>query len=149
MKLLYVTDIHGVKGKYERILEIAERHKVLAVINGGDILPKEDLFGQGRFIRKYLDEYFARFERSGIYYLCYLSNDDLRIFDEQFEETCRKFTFIVNLERRKYTIAGYEFVGMNLVVDYPFRLKDRCRKDTKDYLFQRQFGKGLFSTTQG
>jgi hypothetical protein len=38
---------------------------------------------------------------------------------------------------------------MNLVVDYPFRLKDRCRKDTKDYLFQRQFGKGLLSTNEG
>ena len=149
MKLLYVTDIHGVKWKYERILRIAEYHKVVAVINGGDMLPKDELFSQGSFIREYLDYYFARFERLGIYYLCYLGNDDLRIFDEQFEETCRKFTFVVNLVQLKCTIGEYEFIGMNFVVDYPFRLKDRCRKDTKDYLFQQQFGKGLLSTAKG
>ena len=82
MKLLYVTDIHGVKWKYERILRIAEYHKVVAVINGGDMLPKDELFSQGSFIREYLDYYFARFERLGIYYLCYLGNDDLRIFQK-------------------------------------------------------------------
>jgi Icc-related predicted phosphoesterase len=149
MKILYVTDIHGAKWKYERVLEVAEYHKVVAVINGGDMLPKDELFGQGRFIEEYLNHYFARLERSGIYYLCYLGNDDLRIFDEQFDATCRTFSYIVNLAQRKCTIGGYEFVGMNLVVDYPFRLKDRCRKDTKGYVFQRQFGKGLLSTTQG
>jgi Icc-related predicted phosphoesterase len=38
---------------------------------------------------------------------------------------------------------------MNWVVDYPFRLKDRCRMDTKDYIFQEQFGTGLLSTLNG
>jgi hypothetical protein len=38
---------------------------------------------------------------------------------------------------------------MNWVVDYPFRLKDRCRKDTPDYIFQQQFGTGLLSTVNG
>ena len=38
---------------------------------------------------------------------------------------------------------------MNWVVDYPFRLKDRCRMDTDDYIFQEQFGKGLLSTPDG
>jgi Icc-related predicted phosphoesterase len=149
MKLLHVTDLHGVKWKYERILRIAEYHKVSIVVNCGDMLPKEDPFGQGQFIREYLDDYFAHLERKGIFYLCYLGNDDLQIFDERFEETCRKYTLIINLAQRKCTIGGYEFIGMNLVVDYPFRLKDRCRKDTKDYLFQRQFGKGLLSTNEG
>ena len=44
---------------------------------------------------------------------------------------------------------GFEFVGMNWVVDYPFRLKDRCRMDTADYVFQEQFGTGLLSTPNG
>ena len=38
---------------------------------------------------------------------------------------------------------------MNWVVDYPFKLKDRCRMDTKDYDFQMQFGTGLLSTPEG
>ena len=150
MKLLFVTDLHGAIWKYERIFQIAQFYKIEAVINGGDMLPKHgDLFSQGNFISEYLHDYFGAFNNKGIYYLCYLSNDDLRIFDVQFEEKCNQFTFVVNLARRKFIIAGYEFIGMNLVVDYPFRLKDRCRKDTKNYIFQRQFGKGLLSTPQG
>ena len=46
-------------------------------------------------------------------------------------------------------IYDREFIGMNWVVDYPFRLKDRCRKDTPDYIFQQQFGTGLLSTVNG
>ena len=38
---------------------------------------------------------------------------------------------------------------MNWVVDYPFRLKDRCRMDTEDYVFQEQYGSGLISTDAG
>jgi hypothetical protein len=38
---------------------------------------------------------------------------------------------------------------MNWVVDYPFQLKDRCRMDTEDYMFQSQLGTGVLSTTRG
>jgi hypothetical protein len=38
---------------------------------------------------------------------------------------------------------------MNWVVDYPFTLKDRRRKDTKDYVFQTQFGPAAISTPDG
>jgi Icc-related predicted phosphoesterase len=34
-------------------------------------------------------------------------------------------------------------------VDYPFRLKDRCRMDTREYEFQAQFGSALYSTPAG
>jgi len=38
---------------------------------------------------------------------------------------------------------------MNLIVDNPFRLKDRCRIDTENYLFQLQIGAGLLSSPDG
>ncbi len=57
--------------------------------------------------------------------------------------------FVVCLAQRKFELGGYEFVGMSWVVGYPFRLKDRCRMDTDDYIFQGQFGKGLLSTPNG
>ena len=56
---------------------------------------------------------------------------------------------MTNLAQRKSEIGRFEFVGMNWVVDYPFRLKDRCRMDTADYVFQEQFGTGLLSTPNG
>lgn len=32
-----------------------------------------------------LDQHFAMFNSAGIYYLCYLGNDDLRIFDHAMD----------------------------------------------------------------
>jgi Icc-related predicted phosphoesterase len=150
MKVLFVTDLHGCKWKYERLFEVAKEFQATVVINGGDLLPKDgNLFTQGKFITDYLDNHFSRFNSNRIYYLCYLGNDDLRISDELFEETCNKYSFVVCLAQRKFEVGSYEFVGMNWVVDYPFRLKDRCRMDTDDYKFQGQFGTGLLSTPNG
>lgn len=146
MKILFVTDLHGSRWKYDQLLELAKRHRVNMVINGGDMLPKEgDLFQQDRFISGYLKGHFANFDASEIHYLCYLGNDDLKIFDPLFEETCRSFPFVHCIAQRKIEMGDFEFIGMNWVVDYPFRLKDRCRTDSRNYVFQQQFGSGLLS----
>ena len=117
------------------------------VINGGDMLPwNNDPFRQGKFIGCYLNDHFSRFNSAEIYYLCYPGNDDLRIFDQLFEETCNKYPLVMCLAQRTVEVGGYEFAGMNWVVDYPFQLKDRCRMDTDDYTFDVQFGKGVLST---
>ncbi len=150
MKILFTTDLHGCKFKYDRLFEAAQEFDAEVIINGGDMLPKTgELFAQGQFISDYLDSHFGRFNDAQIYYLCYLGNDDLRIFDKVFKETCNKYPYVINLAQRKIDIESYEFLGMNWVVDYPFRLKDRCRMDTKGYRFQEQFGKGLLSTSSG
>ena len=54
-----------------------------------------------------------------------------------------------SLAGRTVEVAGYEFVGMNWVVYYPFRLKDRCRIDTAAYVFGPQYGTGLLSQMDG
>lgn len=150
MRVLFVTDLHGSKWKYERLMEAAKGFRADVVINGGDMLPwNNDPFRQGQFITNYLDNHFAQFQSAGIYYLCYPGNDDLRMFDQLFEKTCNKYPFVVCLAQCKFEVGGYEFIGMNWIVDYPFRLKDRCRMDTYDYMFQVQFGKGLLSTPDG
>jgi Icc-related predicted phosphoesterase len=149
MKILFATDLHGEIWKYERLLKVARDFHADAVINGGDMLPKAgNLFEeQSGFITGYLEKHFEQCAEIGICYLCYLGNDDLRIFDDLFKRACKKYRCIVNLAQRKYDIGKFEFIGMNWVVDYPFRLKDRCRMDTRDYVFQSQFGSGLLSTT--
>jgi Icc-related predicted phosphoesterase len=150
MKVLFITDLHGCQWKYDRLFKLARNLQVNMVINGGDMLPNsEDLFSQGEFIISYLDDHLAQFDSAGIYYLCCLGNDDLRIFDELLEATCSKYSRAVSVAQRKSRIGGLEFVGFNWVVDYPFRLKDRCRMDTKRYVFQEQLGTGLLSTLDG
>lgn len=142
--------MHGSWWKYERLFTIAIDQGIDAVINGGDLLPFEGgLYKQGQFISGYLDEYFSRFNSKKIYYLSCPGNDDLRIFDTLYDETCDKYPFVKNLAQRKIEIQGYEFIGMNWVADYPFQLKDRCRRDTETYVFPHQFGKGVLSWDGG
>jgi Icc-related predicted phosphoesterase len=135
MKLLYTTDLHGHKEKYDRLLTAAEAEKPGAVIIGGDILPFPE---QGRtlkqvnFIEDYLDGFFKRLNDQGIYCLLFLGNDDYAMWDGDFQEVCDRYPRVFNLAQKKYELNGYEFIGMNYVCDYPFHLKDRCRLDTAD-----------------
>ena len=152
MKLLYVTDIHGIEWKHNKIFQIASSLKPDVVINGGDMLPfKGNLLHQDKFITGFLDEYFSRFEAMKVYYLGLLGNDDLRIFDELFQKTCDKYSYVVNIAQTKFQIEGskYEFIGMNYVSDLPFGLKDRARKDNKDFEFPKQIGKQYLSEPNG
>lgn len=150
-KILFVTDLHGNIAKYRRVFQAAVKHGVTAVVNGGDMLTLDgDLHGSQRdFIDRFLSSYFAEYEKAGIYHLGFLGNDDLKIHDDVFDETCRKYKHIVNLAQRRFELNDFEFIGMNWVVDYPFRLKDRCRRDGPKYVFQEQFGSGLLSTPEG
>jgi len=150
MKILFTTDLHGNKEKYGRLFLAAKTHKVDAVINGGDMLPfGKNLFSQGRFITDYLNGHFSKFNDDKIHYLCCPGNDDLIIFDDLLDDTCNPYPYVVNLAQRKVKISGFEFIGMNWVVDYPFPLKDRCRMDTADYQFQEQYGAAVISTPDG
>ena len=150
MKILYVTDLHGSEWMYDRIFNMSLKYKIDIVINGGDLYPKDrDLFSQDRFIIDYLDSHFAKFEAACIHYLCYPGNDDIKIFDHMFKTICKKYAYISNIAQRQVEIGDYDFIGMNWVVDYPFRLKDRCRMDKEDYVFQKQLSTGFLSSPSG
>lgn len=152
MKLLYVTDIHGIEWKHNKVFEIANSLKLDIVINGGDILPfKGNLMHQDKFITGFLDKYFSKFESMEIYYLGLLGNDDLSIFDDLFQEICDKYSYIINIAQTRFQIENskYEFIGLNWVSDLPFGLKDRARKDTKNFEHPKQVGKQYLSTLNG
>ncbi len=150
MKILYATDIHGSEWKYERIYKEAQLMNVDMVINGGDMLPlKGNILNQDKFIINFLDEYFSNFNSESIYYITMLGNDDLQKFDDFFQSICDKYDFIININSRKFEINNYEIIGMNLVPDLPFALKDRARKDTKEFEFPKQFGKPVVSRSNG
>lgn len=40
MKILYVTDLHGDKKKYSKILEVAIEKEIKVIVNGGDMYQK-------------------------------------------------------------------------------------------------------------
>lgn len=150
MRILFVTDLHGCRSKYDKILGKATSLGVDVVVNGGDMLPRDgDLFRQDAFIRGFLSRHFERFEAARIPYLCCLGNDDLRIWDDLFGQTCRRYRCVHDLAQRKVIIGDTVFIGMNWVTDYPFTLKDRCRMDTHDFTFPAQFGPAVLSDPKG
>ncbi|MFX1356015.1 MAG: metallophosphoesterase [Promethearchaeota archaeon] len=149
MKILYITDIHGSRWKYEKILEIADNLEITMVINGGDMLPFGDFLNQDKFIKNFLDSHFSEFNDKKIYYLAMLANDDLIIYDELFNTICNKYKYIISIAQQRFKFQKYEFIGMNLVTDLPFALKDRARKDTKDFILPKQFGTAMISSLKG
>jgi Icc-related predicted phosphoesterase len=146
MKLLYSTDLHGSKWKYETILKLAKSLNLDLVINGGDMFPLSNLLAQDKFIIQYLDEHFAKYHEAKIHYLCYPGNDDLQIFDNLLLTICENYDYVNSIPQRKVQIDGYEFIGFNYVLDYPFILKDRCRIDNTSFEFPRQLGTAVIST---
>jgi len=143
---LYVTDLHGDRRKYERTLSLAVETGAWLVLNGGDMFPhgrmQED---QGEFLREFLDPHFARYQEAGIRYFGFPANDDLRVHDPLFDEICSRYPLVENIAGRKVAAGPYEFLGFNLVTDFPFRLKDRARMDDGAFAFPAQFGTGVLS----
>lgn len=147
---LYVTDLHGNRWKYERTLALARELRAFLVVNGGDMFPHGRLHDQqGRFIGEFLDPHFALYQSAGIRYLGIPANDDLRVLDPLFESVCAKHPLIGNIAARRVSAGPHDFIGINLVTDFPFRLKDRARMDTKDFTFPPQFGAGILSIPGG
>ena len=72
-----------------------------------------------------------------ITYLAMLGNDDLLAADEMFDNLCDRFENVSNIAGRKFSVNGYEFIGMNYILDHPFGCKDRVVTETH-YIPQRQ-----------
>src|SRR4030067_901431 len=56
---------------------------------------------------------------------------------------------VENLAGRKIQAGRWEFIGFNLVTDFPFRLKDRARLDSGEFTIPEQFGGGILSLPGG
>lgn len=132
MKILYATDIHGHTGSYDTILERAARAGAEAIVYGGDLHPLgQDLFGVQRdFLQGFLPDYLERCSRAGVAFLSTLGNMDLRAHDSLFREVMGNAGNAHSLLEEKAELGGYCFIGSAMTTDGPFRLKDRCLRDT-------------------
>ena len=139
MKALYVTDLHGDKNKYKKSLDIAVEKGISVIVNGGDMLPKlgDRHMEQPIFIKGFLRDYFAELQEHNITCLAMLGNDDLLAVDDLFEKVCGEFENVYNIAGKKVCAGGYEFIGMNYILDHPFGCKDRVVTETH-YIPQRQ-----------
>jgi len=142
-RFLYVTDLHGVEWKYEALLQYALAHGYGTIVNGGDLFPAID--AQEPFVRGAFTRFAEDCQGHGVRFLLMPGNDDLAVFDPLIEKICRKYPLVENIAGKKTVLGPLEMIGMNLVCDFPFRLKEKCRRDTSDFVFPVQHGPGMLS----
>ncbi len=136
LRLLYVTDLHGWTGGYERIAAIAQEEEITTVVNGGDMFPHgRDLVSvQRRFIAGSLGPYLERLSAAGISYYGMLGNDDCRAVLPDWLDLVRTSPRLHDLTEGWLPLAdGLTICGCNYIPDPPFRLKDWSVLDTRDY----------------
>ena len=144
-RLLYVTDLHGWTGGYERIAAIAQEEGITTIVNGGDMFPHgRDLVSvQRRFIEQYLRPYLGRLGAAGIArsgasamsYYGMLGNDDCRAVLPDWLDLVRTSPRLHDLTEGWLPLAdGLTICGCNYIPDPPFRLKDWSVLDTSDFL---------------
>ncbi len=147
---VYVTDLHGNRWRYERTLELARDVGASLLVNGGDLLPHGRVHEeQARFIEEFFGPYLAACADREIRCLLIPGNDDLAAHDPLLEAACGRYPLVSNIARRLASVGPYDVVGLDLVADFPFRLKDRARMDTRDTAFPRQPPGGLLSVPGG
>lgn len=125
--------------KSMKILQLAIENEIKLIINGGDMLPKlgNRFSDQPAFINEYLRNYFRQLEKNKIRYLVMLGNDDLLSMDRVLYNLTEEFDNIHYITDRKVNIDGYDFIGMDKVLDHPFGCKDRVVIE-KNYWFRNQ-----------
>ncbi len=150
MKVLFATDLHGYRERFERVFELAVLEGAKAVLFGGDNFgyfhetpPEEAIEVQRTFFREFLPGHFDRYDRAGIFWLGTLSVHDIDTFDPEFESVCNRHTHVRSIQGNRFDLEGWEFIGWGNVVDHPFFCKIRCRRDRADSPPVRQFQKPM------
>ena len=148
MRILYSTDLHGHKWKYNKILSlIKEDHKLLII--GADILPKHtrnNFISQREFLQGFLKQFF---EKVKIPLIIDFGNDDYRCLYDIFKRLIGKYDHVFYSHLNEVILDGVSFIGMHFVPDDPFGLKDWCRRDENRIEDPIQFGPPVISTENG
>jgi len=150
MNIMFCTDIHGSSERYKKILNIHKEFDLTII--GGDILPKnirsDSIHSvQRKFVTNFLPEYFSKFKTDLI---IDFANDDHYSNYNDFVNIVSKYNHIHRSHLNSTKINNITFTGMNFVPDYPFGLKDWCRKDNDEYIINpKQISIPCTSTKSG
>ncbi len=140
MKILYATDLHGDINKFEVVLDIIKDHEL--IILGADILPKE-VGTTEEIIIDFIDNKLRKFfyNTNEIPVIIDFGNDDWFMYYNLFKYTVDQFDHVHISHMNNININDYTFIGMHYVPDYPFGIKDWCRRDFKKISDLKQFTK--------
>ncbi len=133
----FISDLHGRKPRYEKLLKTIKQELPKVVLMGGDLLPNPRKSEHSDFLL----EYFAR-ELSTLkeamnddypYIGLILGNDDARINEESAIKGMHMGLWDY-LHFRRVSIAGFDVIGYSYVPPTPFLLKDWERYDVSRFV---------------
>ena len=127
MKFIYTSDIHGDINKYEKLIYLCKVNNIDSIVVGGDLFSKnfdDRISVQKNFIKNYLNVYFERLEKNNIKFIGIVGNDDLIIPCRDYYNLIKKFPYVYDINMKKVDINGISFIGLNYVLDAPFKRKD-------------------------
>ena len=127
MKFIYASDIHGDMNKYNALFNLCKLNSIYTIVLGGDLLPKylenRELL-QRNFIYNELQSYYELLAENDIRLIQILGNDDLEIIESDYYKLISKFDNIYDVNEKKVNIDDLSFIGLNKVLDAPFKRKD-------------------------
>jgi Icc-related predicted phosphoesterase len=130
----FVTDLHGSRSRFEKLVTAIVEERPVAVFLGGDLLP---LAEDPDFIHEYLVPAFNRTYTSlGENYprvFVILGNDDPRNVENDFIAGASGGIWLY-LHQQKYRLMEFSIYGSAYVPPTPFRLKDWERYDVSRYV---------------
>jgi len=140
MICFFVSDLHGSRGRYRKLMDAVRRDAPAAVFIGGDLLPSafssEGGPGDGDFVEGFLADELAALRDDMAAFprvFAILGNDDAAAAEPAVEEVARRGLWDYVNERvvalGSYLVAGYSFVPPT-----PFMLKDWERYDVSRYV---------------
>jgi Icc-related predicted phosphoesterase len=138
-RCLFVSDLHGRAGRYEKLLAAVAGERPVAVFLGGDILPGGATTpgGSGSFLLDWLGPRLARLRiRMGSAYprvIAIFGNDDPRAEEGSLAELERQ-GLLDHAHRRRLVVAGVPVYGYACVPPTPFSLKDWERYDVSRFV---------------
>jgi len=134
---MFVSDLHGKIGRYNKLFRTIEKEKPDGVFLGGDLLPCG--FGINKDIDKFLQEVYLskilKLKRSGIEtrFFTILGNDDPRIY-ESLLINAEKYNLIEYIHNHTISFDNLFVTGYSYVPPTPFRLKDWEKYDVSQYV---------------
>ncbi len=137
----FVSDLHGQRERYRKLLESIVCERPDAVFLGGDLLPRfalsADPLDDGDFVQEYLIPSFSKVRDAlGPAYpqiFLILGNDDPCSQEESFKATSVEHLWHY-AHRRKLSLRGFPVYGYACVPPTPFLLKDWECYDVSRYV---------------
>lgn len=143
MRCAFVSDLHGVVERYEKLISYLENHPVQALFIGGDILPSGQAIGQAidfshtDFINGFLLQKFLYLKHAlGSAYpdvFVILGNDDGKFKESALIDAGRQGVWHY-IHDRRMEAGGHDIYGYAYVPPSPFLLKDWERYDVSRFV---------------